>query len=171
MKLWSIQHQKFVSSFLSHTNRVRCARFSPTGKMIASCSDDRTIKIFDTTSGEVVHSYVEHTHGFGMDVAWHPGGVLVAIALSQTRIKIFDQRNHQLIQLYNCHKGAVNSISFHPYGHFMITGGEDGSSKILDLMEGRPAYTLLGHDDAVTATAFTSDGEHFSTGSRDKQVS
>lgn len=31
-------------------------------------------------------------------------------------------------------------------------------------------YTLLGHVDAVTATAFTSEIEHFSTGSRDKQI-
>lgn len=37
-------------------------------------------------------------------------------------------------------------------------------------MEGRPVYTLLGHVDAVTATAFTSEIEHFSTGSRDKQI-
>lgn len=150
---------------------MRCARFAPIGKLVASCSDDRTVKIFDTVSGDLVHSYVEHTHGFGLDIAWHPSSALLAVALSQKRIKIFDQRNHKLLQLYSCHSGAVNSIAFHPHGNLMITGSDDGSTKILDLVEGRPVYTLLGHDDAVTATAFTSDGEHFATGSRDKQVS
>lgn len=170
VKLWSVEHKKFLSSFLSHTNRVRSARFSPSGKMIASCSDDRTVKIFDTVSGDAVHTYVEHKHGYGTNVAWHPGGALVAVALSQRRIKIYDQRNHQLVQMYVCHSGAVNSIAFHPNGNFMITASDDGTTKILDLLEGRPLYTLLGHDDAVTAIAFSHDGEHFATGSCDKQV-
>lgn len=171
VKLWSIEHKKFLSSFLSHTNRVRSAQFSPSGKSIASCSDDRTLKIFDTVSGDVVHSYSEHTYGHGNAVAWHPDGTLVAIALSQKRIKIFDQRNHQLIQMYSCHLGGVNSIAFHPSGQIMITGSDDGSTKILDLMEGRPVFTLLGHDDAVTSVAFSANGENFATGGKDKQVS
>ena len=52
----------------------------------------------------------------------------------------------------------------------MITGSDDGSTKILDLMEGRPVFTLLGHDDAVTSVAFSANGENFATGGRDKQV-
>lgn len=136
-----------------------------------SCSDDRTMKIFDTVSGDVVHSYAEHTHGHGLDVAWHPDGRFVAVALSQKRIKIFDQRTNKLLQLYNCHSGAVNSIAFHPNGSLMITGSDDGTTKILDLMEGRPVFTLLGHDDAVSAVAFSANGENFATGGRDKQVS
>lgn len=52
----------------------------------------------------------------------------------------------------------------------MVTGSEDGSTKILDLLEGRPVYTLVGHDDAVTAVAFSHDGENFATAGKDKQV-
>lgn len=170
--MWSIEHKKFISSFLSHTNRVRRARFSANGKLIASCSDDRNTKIFDTVSGDVVHSYIERDRapGYGLDVAWHPDGNHLAIALSSKRIKIYDRRNHQLIQMYTCHSGAVNSIAFHPLGHLMITGSDDGTTKIIDLFEGRPIFTLLGHDDSVTAVAFTADGENFATGGRDKQV-
>lgn len=53
----------------------------------------------------------------------------------------------------------------------MITGSEDGSTKVLDLLEGRPIYTLVGHDDAVTAVAFSGDGSNFATASKDKQAS
>lgn len=155
---------------MGHTNRVHCARYSPTGKTIASCSEDRTLKLFDVASGDCVHTYNEYNGGYGTEVAWHPDGTLIAIALTNNRIKIYDRRNHRLIQLYSVHLGAVNSIAFHPHGNLMITGSEDGSTKILDLLEGRPVYTLVGHDDAVTAVAFSSDGSHFATGSKDKQV-
>lgn len=106
----------------------------------------------------------------GNDVAWHPDGSLVAIALSSSQIKIFDRRAAKLIQLYNVHLEAVNSIAFHPSGNVMITGSDDGSTKVLDLLEGRPIYTLVGHDDAVTAVAFSGDGNDFATASKDKQV-
>lgn len=106
----------------------------------------------------------------GNDVAWHPDGSLVAIALSNSQIKIFDRRAAKLIQLYNVHLEAVNSIAFHPSGNVMITGSDDGSTKVLDLLEGRPIYTLVGHDDAVTAVAFSGDGNDFATASKDKQV-
>lgn len=103
-------------------------------------------------------------------MAWHPDGSLIAIALSNSQIKIFDRRACKLIQLYNVHLDAVNSIAFHPSGNLMITASEDGSTKVLDLLEGRPIYTLVGHDDAVTAVAFSGDGSNFATASKDKQV-
>lgn len=106
----------------------------------------------------------------GNDVAWHPDGSVVATALSNNQIKIFDRRASKLIQLYNVHLDAVNSIAFHPSGNLMITGSEDGSIKVLDLLEGRPIYTLVGHDDAVTAVAFSGDGNNFATAGKDKQV-
>lgn len=170
VKLWSLETKRFLSSFLGHTNRVLRARYSPSGKTIASCSEDRTLRLFDVLSGDCVHTYNESHNGYANDVAWHPDGSLVAIALSNNRIKIYDRRVHKLIQMYNVHVGAVNSIAFHPSGHLMITGSDDGSSKVLDLLEGRPVYTLVGHDDAVTAVAFSGDGTKFATAGKDKQV-
>lgn len=194
VKLWSIETKRFLQSFLGHTNRVNCARYSPSGKTVASCSEDRTLKLFDVNSGDCVQTFAErgNVHGkslihptikfdveinllnvflcLGNDVAWHPDGSLIAIALSNRQIKIFDRRAAKLIQLYNVHLEAVNSIAFHPSGNVMITGSDDGSTKVLDLLEGRPIYTLVGHDDAVTAVAFSGDGNDFATASKDKQV-
>ena len=46
-------------SFTGHTNWVRCARFSPDGKLIVSCSDDKTLKIWDTTSNRCIKTFNE----------------------------------------------------------------------------------------------------------------
>lgn len=43
------------------------------------------------------------------------------------------------------HSAAVNSLSFHPTGNYLITASSDSTLKILDLMEGRLLYTLHGH--------------------------
>ncbi|XDV52266.1 hypothetical protein PO909_021010, partial [Leuciscus waleckii] len=43
------------------------------------------------------------------------------------------------------HSAAVNSLSFHPSGNFLISASSDSTLKILDLLEGRLLYTLHGH--------------------------
>lgn len=41
--------------------RLACpVRFSPDGRLIVSASDDKTVKLWDKTSRECVHSYCEH---------------------------------------------------------------------------------------------------------------
>lgn len=35
-------------------------RFSPDGRLIVSASDDKTVKLWDKSSRECVHSYCEH---------------------------------------------------------------------------------------------------------------
>lgn len=55
-------------------------------------------------------------------------------------------------------------------GRILETCSADGTLKILDLLEGRPIYTLHGHHGAVTCCNFSSDGEYFASGGHDKQV-
>lgn len=38
----------FVKSYLGHNNWVTCAQFSPNNSLIASTSDDQTIRMWDT---------------------------------------------------------------------------------------------------------------------------
>lgn len=42
--------------------------------------------------------------------------------------------------------------------------------QIIDLLEGRPIYTLQGHEGPVTAVSASYDGQYFATGGVDKQV-
>lgn len=44
-------------SFTCHTSWVRCARFSSDGRLIVSCSDDKTIKLWDVTSGQCIRTF------------------------------------------------------------------------------------------------------------------
>lgn len=176
IKLWDItltnKSSKFITSFIGHTNWIRDARFNPINEdLIASCGDDKHLRIHDIKSGSsCIHMFPEEK-GLGRKVAWHPDGNIVAIALTNNRIKIYDIRAKKLIQLYHIHSECVNSISFHPSGNYLLSGSDDKTMKILDLLEGRPIYTLTGHFGKVTAVTFSHDGNYFATGGQDKQVS
>ena len=51
------------------------------------------------------------------------------------------------------HSAAVNALSFHPSGNYLVTASSDSTLKILDLMEGRLLYTLHGHQVRASAWA------------------
>lgn len=46
-------------SFNGHTNWVRCAKFSLDGRLLVSCSDDKTIKVWDIISGQCIRTFNE----------------------------------------------------------------------------------------------------------------
>ena len=71
----------------------------------------------------------------------------------------------------SAHTAAVNSLSFHASGNYLLTGSDDGQLKVFDLLEGRLFYTLHGHQGPVTAVAFSRGGDYFSSGGSDEQVS
>lgn len=61
---------------------------------------------------------------------FHPSGSCIGVAMSTDVAKIYDIRVMKLLQYYPCHEGPVNSLSFHPSGKFMLTGGKDKTCKV-----------------------------------------
>jgi centriolar protein POC1 len=72
---------------------------------------------------------------------------------------------NQLLQHYAAHQDAVNSISIHPSGDYMVSASSDMTTKIWDLREGHLCYTLHGHERAVCAAAFSPAGDYLASGS------
>lgn len=42
--------------------------------------------------------------------------------------------------------------------------------QILDILEGRPIYTLKGHTGGISAVSFSPTGEYFASGGRDNEL-
>lgn len=103
-------------------------------------------------------------------MAWHPSGSIVGVGLSNNRIKLYDIKVQKLIQYYRVTEGQINDLSFHPSGNYLLAASDDGTIKILDLLEARQLYTITGHSGPVTAVKFSADGKHFVTGGLDKHI-
>jgi centriolar protein POC1 len=86
------------------------------------------------------------------------------------KIKIFDCRSHRLLQHYDAHDDAVNSISFNSAGTHLISSSQDSTIKIWDLRRGCILYTLFGHEGATTAANFSPMGDYFLSGGADSVV-
>ena len=46
---------------LGHTDSVRCVRFSKDGRYIVSCSYDKTVKVWEYSTGKLIWNLEGHT--------------------------------------------------------------------------------------------------------------
>lgn len=49
-----------MSSLVGHSNWVRKAQFSSDSAMAVSCSDDRTVKLWDVSAHTPLHTFYDH---------------------------------------------------------------------------------------------------------------
>ena len=138
--------------------------------MIASGSDDKTVKIWDVNqSGSLIHTFTDHT-GMVSDVKFHPDGTCLASCGSDKKIKVFDVRSHRLLQHYDAHTDLINSIAFHPSGQYLLSTSNDGNLKIWDLRKGHILYTLIGHEGPSSSGTFSPVGDFFCSGGKDSVI-
>jgi WD40 repeat protein len=77
-----------VRTLTGHTDWVLSVAFSPDGRLLASGSDDETIKLWEVASGSLVRTLTGHTH-WVRSVAFSPDGRLLASG-SYKEIKLWD---------------------------------------------------------------------------------
>lgn len=62
-------------------------RFSPDGRMLVSCADDKTVKLHDVQSASTLHTFPE-LKGSTTRVAFHPSGTCIATAGSDSSVRV-----------------------------------------------------------------------------------
>ena len=76
-----------VQTLAGHTADVFAVAWSPDAKWLASGSDDKTLKIWDTTSGNLILTLTGHTDKV-FAVAWSPDGKEIASGSFDGTVKI-----------------------------------------------------------------------------------
>ena len=93
---------------LQHVNGVS---FSPDGKYVASCSWDKTVKIWEVQTKKCVATLKGHTGGvFG--VSFSPDGRYVASCSEDKTVKIWEVQTNKCVATLEGHTNTVNECEF-----------------------------------------------------------
>lgn len=150
------------------------------GKRLATCSSDKSIKIFEVDGDD--HKLVETLRGHDgpvWQVSWaHPKfGVILASASYDGKVLIWreEQGRWSIISEHTVHQASVNSVSWapHEYGAQLLVTSSDGKISIVEYKEdGTTSSSVIDQAHAIGVNSATwappiSTGSSVDTG--DKQ--
>lgn len=145
---------KLVRTLRGHTGWIGRIAWSPDGRMLASPSEDGTIRLWDTKTGECLQKLGGHK-GQVHNVAFDPAGHVLASGGSDRTVKLWDLSVGKVLRTLEGHQGDVMGLAFGPSGR-LASGSFDDSVKLWDTPSGRLLKTIHYKEQAngVLAVAY-----------------
>jgi WD40 repeat protein len=152
-----------------HNDYVRSVSISPDGKILASGSGDKTIKLWDLETGQEILTLTGH-NDYIRSVSISPDGKILASGSGDKTIKLWNLETGQEILTLRGQNSDVNSLSFSPDGKTLASGSGDKTIKLWDVETGQEILTLIGHHEGVISVSISPDGKTLASGSWDKTI-
>lgn len=117
--------------------------------MFLSGSFDHTVKVWDTNSLQVAHTFDMDNRVYAIDICSHAENkyssqALVAVASDQPFIRLLDLRSASSAHTLQGHKGKTLSVAWHPINSYLLaSGGYDGEAKVWDIRRSKSCVSRL----------------------------
>ncbi|KAH6621510.1 LIS-1 2 [Chaetomium sp. MPI-SDFR-AT-0129] len=157
----------------SHQAIVNCLAFHPTFSVLASGSDDSTIKIWDWELGELERTLKGHTRAvLDVDYGGPQGGTLLASCSSDSAIKLWDPADdYKNTRTLTGHEHSVSAVRFIPGSgptNLLVSTSGDKTLRLWDVSTGHCVRTLQGHTGWVRDVCPSPDGRYLLSAGTDQ---
>jgi WD40 repeat protein len=166
--IWNVASEELLFERLEDFEHMATGvAFSPDSTMVAAgtgCAFDvvgsASVKVWDIASGTLLFDLAMPS--FVSDVAFSPDGSLLAAAVGDGIIRLWEAATGTLHSELKGHRGSVSSVAFSPDGTRLASGGTD--ARLWDVASGEQLYLFEGHVGEVLDVTFSADGRLIVTG-------
>src|SRR5262249_49386130 len=155
---------KELRTLAGHNDAVYDLAFRPDGKVLASASGDRTVKLWNVANGERLDTLGQPLKEV-YAVAFSPDGKRVAAGGGDNRIRVWQvsadakENTNPLIYSRFAHEGALAKLVYSADGRSIVSAGEDRTVRVWDAEMVTERLELERQSDWAPALAISPDGK------------
>jgi WD40 repeat protein len=157
------------NSVTAHSTQISSVSISQNGKLLASGSNDKKIKLWNLPDGDLSKTLEDGT----VDIyclAFSPDGTMLAAGGTGSVIKLWRVSDGTVLTTLTGHSGDIYSVAISSDGTRLASGSMDKTIKLWSLPDGKLLNTLTGHTETVTSVAFNPDGTMLASSSYDTTI-
>ncbi len=164
VRAFSVPEGRHAFQTEGHQGRVWAVRAR--GGIIASASSDRTVRLWDASTGTPIGRPIRHERGV-LSVEFDADGGRIVTATEDGVIRVWDVRTQRPLSQPMLHAGAVWLASFSADGRRIVAGCAGGVARIWDAETGYALTDPLRHGGHVVRTVLSPDGSRLLTTATD----
>ena len=113
-----------IKTLRGHYSYLISLAFSPDGSILASGSEDDSIRLWNVSTGRYIGGLWEHEAGVET-LAFSPDGTMLASGSRDDKIILWDMETRDVIHTISEHEDDVWAVAFSPDGKILASGGGD----------------------------------------------
>jgi WD40 repeat protein/uncharacterized protein YraI len=160
-----------IKTLQGHIEQAFSVAFSPDGALLASGggSADRTVRLWDTHTGESVRVIDAHQH-LVWHIAFSPDGKTMATASEDGTLRLWEVATGKQLAVLDELDVAVFGAAFTPDGKTLASVDNYKAVKLWDVATGQQIGALEGNRQLIQSVAISPDGTLLATGGGDSTV-
>ncbi|KAJ2744020.1 Lissencephaly-1 [Coemansia sp. BCRC 34301] len=157
------------SKLAQHRKPITRVRFHPQYPVLATASEDATIKLWDAESADFERTVKGHTKAV-QDVVFDSKGTVMVTCSADLTLRVWDvAADYKCTRTLYGHDHCVSAVCFLGADR-LASASRDRTVKIWDLATGFCVRTLTGHAEWVRSVDVTPDARLLCTASNDQSV-
>src|SRR5262249_25114626 len=131
IKLLDAQTGRLIRKLSGHTSHVNVVSFRSDGRRLATCSFDRTVRMWDPELTAPLATFRGHAANIAQ-VRFVPGTEMIASIAVDRTARLWDTRAGGPLQRTKLVEETISSICISPDGRHVFCGGSDGLVRRID---------------------------------------
>lgn len=151
--VWSLNQDTPLASFQGHSQRVCRVEFHPSGRYLASASEDTSWRLWDVETTTELLLQEGHSRGV-YAISFNTDGSLLASAGLDSIGRIWDLRSGRTVMILDGHQDGhirpIHALDWSSDGHRVLSGSADGWIKCWDIRKVQRTGGVGAHSSAVS---------------------